>query len=135
MKDLYALFRHSLAGLRVLLALTLLLRRRLPARSSPASRAVAAPWQAHGSLVDRDGEHTTDPSDAVGSALLGQLTGDDPASSSPGRRPPATATTRSTPTAPTSVPRAPSWSRRSRSVGPRSPSARASTRPPYRPTR
>jgi potassium-transporting ATPase KdpC subunit len=39
---------------------------------------MAAPWQARGSLVTADGEHTTDPGEAVGSAILGQFL-DDPA--------------------------------------------------------
>ena len=39
---------------------------------------VVAPWRAHGSLVTATGAHTTDPDEAVGSALLGQLV-DDPA--------------------------------------------------------
>ncbi len=34
---------------------------------------VVAPWQARGSLVTATGGHTTDPADAVGSALLGQV--------------------------------------------------------------
>ncbi len=76
MKDLYALFRQSLAGLRLLLAATLLARRRLPARWSPGVAQVVAPWRADGSLVTATGEHTTDPDEAVGSALIGQLVDD-----------------------------------------------------------
>ncbi|KQW53779.1 potassium transporter KtrA [Nocardioides sp. Root1257] len=76
MKDLYALFRHSLAGLRVLVAATLLVGVAYPLAVYGVA-AVAAPWQSHGSLVTATGAHTTDADDAVGSALLGQLTDDD----------------------------------------------------------
>lgn len=72
MKDVYALFRHSLAGLRVLLAATLLLGVAYPLVVYGVA-AVAAPWRSHGSLITATGEHTTDPDEAVGSALLGQL--------------------------------------------------------------
>ena len=75
MKDLYALFRHSLAGLRVLIAATLLLGVAYPLVVYGVA-AVAAPWQAHGSLVTATGAHTTDADDAVGSALLGQVVDD-----------------------------------------------------------
>ena len=76
MKDLYALFRQSLAGLRLLVAATLLLGLAYPLVVYGVGQ-VAAPWQADGSLVTADGSHTTDPTKAVGSALLGQLV-DDP---------------------------------------------------------
>jgi K+-transporting ATPase ATPase C chain len=76
MNDLYALFRQSLAGLRLLLVATVLLGLAYPAVVYGFG-AVAAPWQARGSLVTADGSHTQDPGDAVGSALIGQLT-DDP---------------------------------------------------------
>jgi K+-transporting ATPase ATPase C chain len=76
MKDLYALFRQSLAGLRLLVAATLLLGLAYPAVVYGFGR-VAAPWEARGSLVTADGSHTTDPGKAVGSALIGQLV-DDP---------------------------------------------------------
>ncbi|GAA1764912.1 potassium-transporting ATPase subunit C [Nocardioides hankookensis] len=76
MKDLYALFRHSLAGLRVLVAATLLLGVAYPFAVYGVA-AVAAPWQSHGSLVTATGAHTTDPDDAVGSTLLGQTADDD----------------------------------------------------------
>ena len=46
MKDLYALFRQSLAGLRLLLAATLLARRRLSRCVVTGFGQVAAPWQA-----------------------------------------------------------------------------------------
>lgn len=77
MKDLYALFRQSLAGLRVLIAATLLLGVAYPLLVTGVA-AVAAPWRANGSLVTATGAHTDRASDAVGSQLLGQLV-DDPA--------------------------------------------------------
>ncbi len=77
MKDLYALFRQSLAGLRLLLAATLLLGVAYPLLVTGVAQVVA-PWRAHGSLVTATGEHTTDADEAVGSELIGQLV-DDPA--------------------------------------------------------
>lgn len=71
MNDLLHLFRQSLAGLRLLLAATLLLGVAYPLAVTGFA-AVASPWHARGSLVTATGEHTTDPSAAVGSALLGQ---------------------------------------------------------------
>ena len=76
MKDLYSLFRFSLAGLRVLVAATLLLGVAYPVAVFGIGRLVA-PWRADGSLVTATGAHTTDPDEAVGSALLGQLVDDD----------------------------------------------------------
>jgi len=76
MKDLYALFRQSLAGLRLLVAATLVLGVAYPLAVFGVA-AVAAPWQARGSLVTATGAHTTDPGRAVGSAIVGQLV-DDP---------------------------------------------------------
>jgi K+-transporting ATPase ATPase C chain len=76
MKDLYALFRQSLAGLRLLVVATLVVGLAYPA-AVWAFGAVAAPWQAGGSLVTATGAHTTDADEAVGSAILGQLTEDD----------------------------------------------------------
>lgn len=76
MKDVYSLFRFSLAGLRMLLAATLLLGVVYPLAVFGIGRLVA-PWQANGSLVTAAGEHTTDPDAAVGSAILGQLVEDD----------------------------------------------------------
>lgn len=76
MKDLYALFRHSLAGLRVLVAATLLLGVGYPLVVTGIAQ-LAFPWQANGSLVTATGAHTTDATDAVGSALLGQAVDDD----------------------------------------------------------
>ena len=77
MKDLYALFRQSLAGLRLLLAATLLVGVAYPLLVTGVAQVVA-PWRAHGSLVTASGEHTTDADEAVGSELIGQLV-DDPA--------------------------------------------------------
>ena len=71
MSDLFALFRQSLAGLRVLVAATLVTGLAYPLVVLGVAR-VAFPWQAEGSLVTASGEHTTEASEAVGSALLGQ---------------------------------------------------------------
>jgi K+-transporting ATPase ATPase C chain len=76
MKDLYSLFRFSLAGLRMLVAATLVLGVAYPLLVLGVAQLVA-PWQANGSLVTATGEHTTDPDEAVGSAQLGQLVEDD----------------------------------------------------------
>ena len=67
MKDLHALFRQGLAGLRVLVLMTLLLGLAYPLVVTGVA-AVAMPWQAHGSLVDSSGRHVTDADRAVGSA-------------------------------------------------------------------
>ncbi|MGY0389197.1 potassium-transporting ATPase subunit KdpC [Nocardioides sp. WG-D5] len=75
MNDIYALLRHSWAGLRVLLAATLLLGLGYPLLVTGVAQ-VAFPWQANGSLVTAEGSHTTDPSEATGSALLGQVSDD-----------------------------------------------------------
>ena len=72
MKDLYALWRQSLAGLRLLVAATLVVGLAYPVVVYGFGRLVA-PWQARGSLVTADGSHTTDPKRAVGSQLIGQL--------------------------------------------------------------
>ena len=77
MKDLYALFRQSLAGLRLLLAATLLVGVAYPLLVTGVAQVVA-PWRANGSLVTATGAHTTDAKEAVGSELIGQLV-DDPA--------------------------------------------------------
>jgi K+-transporting ATPase ATPase C chain len=66
-----ALVRHSAAGLRLLLLLTALLGLAYPLALTGVAQ-VAFPWQANGSLVTATGEHTTDRSAAVGSALIGQ---------------------------------------------------------------
>lgn len=75
MKDLYALYRHSLAGLRVMLGATLLLGVLYPLAVTGLAR-LTMPWHARGSLITVTGAHTTDPARAVGSALLGQVTAD-----------------------------------------------------------
>jgi K+-transporting ATPase ATPase C chain len=72
MNDLHALFRQSLAGLRVLLLVTIVLGIAYPLAVTGIAQ-VAFPWQANGSLVTATGEHTTDAGEAVGSAILGQL--------------------------------------------------------------
>ena len=71
MNDIYNLFRHSLAGLRMLVAATLLLGVAYPLAVYGIGQLVA-PWQANGSLITSSGVHTTDASDAVGSAIIGQ---------------------------------------------------------------
>lgn len=76
MTDLLHLFRQSLAGLRLMIAATLLLGLAYPLAMTGFA-AVAAPWSSRGSLVTADGTRTTDPADAVGSELLGQATTDD----------------------------------------------------------
>ena len=68
---LATLTRHSLAGLRMLLVLTLLTGLAYPLAMTAVGQ-VAFPWQANGSLVRPDGSHTTDRSEAVGSALVAQ---------------------------------------------------------------
>lgn len=75
MNDIYALLRHSWAGLRVLIAATLLLGLGYPLLVTGVAQ-VAFPWQANGSLVTADGSRTTDPAKAAGSALLGQVSDD-----------------------------------------------------------
>ncbi len=76
MKDIYALFRHSLAGLRVLVAAVLVLGLVYPLLMTGVAH-VLWPWRADGSLVTSTGAHTTDPSKAVGSVIIGQVTDDD----------------------------------------------------------
>lgn len=72
MKEILDLARQSLAGLRVLLALTVLVGLAYPLAITGFAAAVA-PWQANGSLVTGTGARTTDPDDAVGSAIVGQV--------------------------------------------------------------
>lgn len=76
MKTLFSLYRQSLAGLRAMLVATLVLGLAYPLVVQGAA-AVAAPWASQGSMVTADGERTTDPDEAVGSALIGQVV-DDP---------------------------------------------------------
>ncbi|MBJ7356603.1 K(+)-transporting ATPase subunit C [Nocardioides sp.] len=75
MKDLYALFRQSLAGLRLMMLFTVVLGLLYPAAVWAAGSAVS-PWHARGSLVTASGERTNDPEEAVGSAIIGQLVED-----------------------------------------------------------
>lgn len=63
--------RQTLAGLRVLLVLTVLLGVAYPLAVTGVAQ-VALGWRADGSLVAADGSHVRSPSDAVGSALVGQ---------------------------------------------------------------
>ncbi len=76
MKTLYSLYRQSLAGLRAMVVATLVLGLAYPLVVQGAA-AVAAPWASQGSMIAADGEHTTDPDEAVGSSLIGQAV-DDP---------------------------------------------------------
>ncbi|MFC8922532.1 potassium-transporting ATPase subunit KdpC [Cellulosimicrobium sp. NPDC057127] len=76
------LTRHALAGLRVLLLMTLLLGGLYPLAVLAVGQ-VAVPWQANGSLVRSDGTRATSVDDAgadgapvVGSALVGQSFGE-----------------------------------------------------------
>jgi K+-transporting ATPase ATPase C chain len=75
--DLLALARQTLAGLRVLLALTLVVGVAYPLVVLGIGR-VAFAWQAGGSLVDASGRHqATVDRDTAGSVLIGQqFTGD-----------------------------------------------------------
>lgn len=72
MKDLHMLLRTSLAGLRVLLLLTVVLGVAYPLVVTGVAQ-VALPWRADGSLLTAAGARTTDRDEAVGSALVGQL--------------------------------------------------------------
>ncbi len=76
MKDVYTLFRHSLAGLRVLVALTLVLGVAYPLAVTGIAQ-VAFPWKADGSLVTATGGHASGAGDAVGSQLIGQVVDDE----------------------------------------------------------
>ena len=76
MKDIYSLFRFSLAGLRMMIAMTLVLGVAYPVVVLGIAQVVA-PWQANGSLITPTGAHTTDPDRAVGSAIIGQVSDDD----------------------------------------------------------
>ena len=69
--SLLALWRHSLAGLRVILVLTVLLGLAYPLAMTGVAQVVF-PWKADGSLVTSSGAHTTDRSQAVGSQLIAQ---------------------------------------------------------------
>lgn len=63
--------RQTLAGLRVLLVLTVLLGVAYPLAVTGVAQ-VAFGWRADGSLVAADGSQVRSPSEAVGSALIGQ---------------------------------------------------------------
>jgi len=76
MKDVYTLFRTSLAGLRVLVLMTLVLGLAYPLAVTGVAQ-VAMPWRADGSLVTATGAHTTDRGRAAGSALIGQVSEDE----------------------------------------------------------
>lgn len=76
MNDLVQLLRQSLAGLRVLILLTLVLGLTYPLAVTGIAQVVM-PWQANGSLVDRQGAPVRSSADAVASIRLGQLV-DDP---------------------------------------------------------
>lgn len=75
MKDLVALGRYSLAGLRMLLLATVVLGLAYPLLVTGVAQ-VAFPWRSDGSLITATGAHTDSASDAVGSALIGQLVTD-----------------------------------------------------------
>lgn len=69
---LAALTRHSLAGLRVLIAFTLVTGLAYPLVVTGLGQAIL-PWQANGSLVRADGSHADRRGDGVvGSAIIAQ---------------------------------------------------------------
>ncbi len=107
MKDLYALFRQSLAGLRLLVAATLVARAGLPGWSSTASARSPRRGRPRGSLVTADGSHTTDPGEGGRARRSSASWSTTRPCSSRGRRRPATATTCSRRTAPTYGPEEP----------------------------
>ena len=65
------LFRNTLAGLRVLIAITILTGLIYPLAVLGVAQGVL-PWHANGSLVAADGSHTNSPAEAAGSVLIGQ---------------------------------------------------------------
>ena len=69
--DTVSFVRHTWAGLRVLLVLTVVLGLAYPLAVTGIAQ-VAFPWQANGSLVSSTGERVTSRDDAVGSLLIGQ---------------------------------------------------------------
>jgi K+-transporting ATPase ATPase C chain len=75
MKDIFQLARHSVAGLLTLLLFTAVLGLGYPLAVTGIA-AVSMPWRANGSLVTAEGDHTTNPSDAVGSQNIGQAADD-----------------------------------------------------------
>ncbi|MDM7831327.1 potassium-transporting ATPase subunit KdpC [Cellulomonas edaphi] len=66
-----AFWRQGWAGLRVLLVLSVLLGVAYPLAMTGVGQALFA-WQANGSLLTAAGARTSDRSQAVGSALIGQ---------------------------------------------------------------
>lgn len=76
MKDLHTLLRTSIAGLRVLLLMTVVLGLAYPLVVTGIAQ-VALPWRADGSLITATGARTTDRDEAVGSALIGQPSTDE----------------------------------------------------------
>lgn len=76
MLELFSLYRYSLAGLRVLVLMTVLVGIGYPLVVTGVAQTVM-PWQANGSLVKADGSHTNDPDKAVGSAIIAQANTDD----------------------------------------------------------
>ncbi len=65
------LFRNTLAGLRVLVAITILTGLIYPLAVLGVAQGLL-PWQAQGSLVTAEGARTNSPTQAVGSVLIGQ---------------------------------------------------------------
>ncbi|MGN0064720.1 MAG: potassium-transporting ATPase subunit KdpC [Nocardioides sp.] len=71
MNTLFHFTRHTLAGLRLVLLLTVVLGVAYPLAVTGVAQ-VLLPWQANGSYVTASSERTTDPAESVGSALIGQ---------------------------------------------------------------
>ena len=95
MKDLYALFRQSLAGLRAARRRHPAARGRLPARRHGRRRRSPSPWQAP-RLAGHRRRASTRPTPTTRSARRSSASSSTtPGCSSRARRPPATATTRS----------------------------------------
>ncbi|ROS23619.1 potassium-transporting ATPase subunit KdpC [Cellulomonas sp. PhB150] len=69
--DTLSFVRHSWAGLRVLLVLTVLLGVVYPLAVTGVSQLTMR-WQANGSLVSSSGERVTSADEAIGSVLVGQ---------------------------------------------------------------
>ncbi|RHA38618.1 potassium-transporting ATPase subunit KdpC [Cellulomonas rhizosphaerae] len=69
--DTLSFARHSWAGLRVLLVLTVLLGVVYPLAVTGVAQLTMR-WQANGSLVSSSGERVTSADEAIGSVLIGQ---------------------------------------------------------------
>jgi len=69
--DTLSFVRHSWAGLRVLLVLTVLLGVVYPLAVTGVAQLTMR-WQANGSLVSSSGERVTSADEAIGSVLVGQ---------------------------------------------------------------